>query len=82
MLMEAAEAMVKVLEDEGVEVIFGIPGAGILPFYNALRKSSKIKHYLARHEERAPRMLPMAMLGPVERLAYALEPQVRQGQIW
>jgi len=51
--MQAAEAMVKILEDEGVEVIFGIPGAGILPFYSALRKSDKIKHYLARHEEGA-----------------------------
>lgn len=51
--MQAAEAMVKIMEDEGVEVIFGIPGAGILPFYSALRKSTKIKHYLARHEEGA-----------------------------
>jgi tartronate-semialdehyde synthase len=50
--MQAAEAMVKILEDEGVEVIFGIPGAAILPFYSALRKS-KIKHHLARHEEGA-----------------------------
>ena len=50
--MKAAEAMVKILEDEGVEVIFGIPGAGILPFYSALRKS-KIRHFLARHEEGA-----------------------------
>jgi tartronate-semialdehyde synthase len=49
----AAEAMVKILENEGVEVIFGIPGAGILPFYSALHKSTKIKHYLARHEEGA-----------------------------
>ena len=51
--MPAAEAMVKVMEDEGVEVIFGIPGAGILPFYSALRKSTRIKHYLARLEEGA-----------------------------
>ena len=51
-IMQAAEAMVKILEDEGVEVIFGIPGAGILPFYSALRKS-KIRHFLARHEEGA-----------------------------
>lgn len=51
--MTAAEVMVKILEDEGVEVIFGIPGANILPFYSALRKSTKIKHYLARHEEGA-----------------------------
>ena len=51
--MPATEALVKIMEDEGVEVIFGIPGAGILPFYSALRKSTKIKHYLARHEEGA-----------------------------
>ena len=51
--MPVTEAMVKIMEDEGVEVIFGIPGAGILPFYSALRKSTKIKHYLARHEEGA-----------------------------
>ncbi len=51
--MLATEAMVKIMEDEGVEVIFGIPGAGILPFYSALRKSTRIKHYLARHEEGA-----------------------------
>jgi len=51
--MQATEAMVKIMEDEGVEVIFGIPGAGILPFYSALRKSTKIRHYLTRHEEGA-----------------------------
>ncbi len=53
MKMKATEAAVRILEDEGVEVIFGIPGAGILPFYSALKQSSKIKHYLARHEEGA-----------------------------
>ena len=51
--MKVTEAVISILEDEGVEVIFGIPGAGILPFYSALRQSTKIKHYLARHEEGA-----------------------------
>lgn len=51
--MQSAEAIVKILEDEGVEVIFGIPGAAILPLYSALGRSGKIKHYLARHEEGA-----------------------------
>src|SRR4030042_5359264 len=51
--MTAAEAVVSILESEGVDTIFGIPGAGILPFYSALQKSTKIKHYLARHEEGA-----------------------------
>lgn len=51
--MKVTEAVISILESEGVEVIFGIPGAGILPFYSALRQSTKIKHYLARHEEGA-----------------------------
>jgi len=51
--MKVMEAVVRILESEGVEVIFGIPGAGILPFYSALKGSTKIKHYLARHEEGA-----------------------------
>ncbi|MCD6726758.1 MAG: glyoxylate carboligase [Solirubrobacteraceae bacterium] len=44
------EAVVHVLEDEGVRVAFGIPGAAILPFYDALRDSS-IRHLSMRHEE-------------------------------
>ena len=48
--MTAAQAAVCVLESEGVELVFGIPGAAILPFYDALR-SSRIKHVLVRHEE-------------------------------
>ncbi|MCW3012938.1 MAG: Tartronate-semialdehyde synthase [Solirubrobacterales bacterium] len=48
--MPAMEAVVKVLESEGVDTIFGIPGASILPFYDALRGSS-IRHLTVRHEE-------------------------------
>jgi tartronate-semialdehyde synthase len=44
------EAAVRVLESEGVDTIFGIPGAAILPFYAALR-TSRIKHVTVRHEE-------------------------------
>jgi tartronate-semialdehyde synthase len=44
------EAAVAVLESEGVDTVFGIPGAAILPFYAALRTSS-IKHLTVRHEE-------------------------------
>jgi tartronate-semialdehyde synthase len=49
-LMPAMQAVVKVLESEGVDTIFGIPGAAILPFYAALRESS-IRHLTVRHEE-------------------------------
>ena len=51
--MTATDAAVSVLVDEGVEVIFGIPGAGILPFYQSLMKAGKIRHLVARHEEGA-----------------------------
>ena len=48
--MPAMQAVVKVLESEGVDTIFGIPGASILPLYDALRGSS-IRHLTVRHEE-------------------------------
>ncbi len=48
--MTAAEAAVRVMESEGVELVFGIPGAAILPLYDAMRHT-KIKHVLVRHEE-------------------------------
>ena len=48
--MNPMEAVVSVLEDEGVRVAFGIPGAAILPLYEALR-GSRIRHLAVRHEE-------------------------------
>ncbi|MGQ7791127.1 glyoxylate carboligase [Faunimonas sp. B44] len=48
--MTAMEAAIRVMESEGVDAAFGIPGAAILPLYDALRGSS-IKHYVVRHEE-------------------------------
>jgi tartronate-semialdehyde synthase len=51
--MLVMEAAVRIMESEGVDVCFGIPGAAILPLYKALSKSSKIKHLTMRHEEGA-----------------------------
>jgi len=51
--MLVAEAIVKILESEGVDVAFGIPGASINPVYKYLARSKKIRHYTARHEEGA-----------------------------
>ena len=50
--MTAMEAVVHILKSEGVDNVFGIPGAAILPLYEALRGSG-INHTLARHEEGA-----------------------------
>jgi tartronate-semialdehyde synthase len=51
--LKAAEAVVRILEDEGVRDIFGIPGAGINPVYKYLGETKKITHYTVRHEEAA-----------------------------
>jgi len=51
--MTAMDAAVRILESEGVKHIFGIPGAGILPFYRALKDLGTISHMVTRHEEGA-----------------------------
>ncbi len=51
-LIKAAEAMVKCLENEGVNVVFGYPGAAICPFYDELTHSD-IHHVLVRREDNA-----------------------------
>ena len=53
MEMTVAEALVQCLERENVEVAFGYPGGAILPVYDALYHSTKIKHVLVRHEQGA-----------------------------
>lgn len=50
--IKAASAMVKSLEQEGVKVVFGYPGAAICPFYDELTRSD-IHHVLVRHEVNA-----------------------------
>ncbi len=48
-MITAAKAMVQCLENEGINVVFGYPGAAICPFYDELARSN-IKHVLIRHE--------------------------------
>ncbi len=49
--MKASDLFIKALENEGVEYIFGVPGEENLDFVESLRKSSKIKLILNRHEQ-------------------------------
>jgi tartronate-semialdehyde synthase len=49
--MTAAEAAIRVLETERVDLVFGQPGAAILPLYQAMRARGTIRHVLVRHEE-------------------------------
>lgn len=48
--MKGAELVMKVLEQHGVDSIFGYPGGAIMPIYDAIYQSP-IKHYLCRHEQ-------------------------------
>ena len=49
-----AEAMMKALEHEGVDVLFGYPGGSIMPTYDALYDyKDKLNHILVRHEQGA-----------------------------
>ncbi len=48
-----AQSLVRSLEAMGVEVVFGIPGGTILPAYDPLLDSTKVRHVLVRHEQGA-----------------------------
>ena len=52
MKINGAQALIKLLEDQGVEVIFGYPGGSVLEIYDALNDSS-IEHILVRNEQGA-----------------------------
>lgn len=51
--MKASDLMVKCLEEEGIEYIFGVPGEENADFMMSLEKSKKIKFILTRHEQGA-----------------------------
>src|SRR5438309_11322490 len=55
MKLTGAQALIKSLEMEQVEVMFGLPGGAILPVYDPLIDSS-IRHILVRHEQGAGHM--------------------------
>ena len=48
-----AQSLIRSLEEVGCEVIFGLPGGAILPAYDPLMDSEKIRHILVRHEQGA-----------------------------
>ena len=53
MELSGAEIVCESLLKEGVEVIFGLPGGAVLPFYGALSKYPQLRHILVRHEQAA-----------------------------
>ena len=51
--MTGAEIVVRCLQEEGVEYVFGYPGGAVLFLYDELFKQNKVKHVLVRHEQGA-----------------------------
>ena len=54
--MLGSDAILRSLEAEGVDVMFGIPGGAILPTYDAMARGTTVRHVLCRHEQGAGHM--------------------------
>jgi len=52
-VITGAEIVIRCLQDEGVEYVFGYPGGAVLNIYDELFKQDKVKHVLVRHEQGA-----------------------------
>jgi acetolactate synthase-1/2/3 large subunit len=52
-VLTGAQAIIRSLELIGVDTVFGLPGGAILPTYDPLMDSKKIRHILVRHEQGA-----------------------------
>ena len=53
MEISGAEILVRCLQEEGVEHVFGYPGGAVLFIYDELFKQNRVKHVLVRHEQAA-----------------------------
>src|SRR6476646_8023852 len=51
--LNGAEIVIRCLQEEGVEYVFGYPGGAVLYIYDELFKQDKVKHVLVRHEQAA-----------------------------
>ncbi len=52
-LLSGAHILCRLLEEQGVDLLFGYPGGAIMPFYHALPESPGLRHILVRHEQAA-----------------------------
>src|SRR6202161_607204 len=53
LMKSGAEALLRALKAQGVDVIFGYPGGAVLPIYDAIFQQNALRHMLARHEQAA-----------------------------
>ncbi|MGB0127309.1 MAG: thiamine pyrophosphate-binding protein, partial [Rhodocyclaceae bacterium] len=53
MVLTGAEIVIRCLQEEKVEYVFGYPGGSVLFIYDELFKQDKVRHVLVRHEQGA-----------------------------
>ena len=51
--MNGAQMIVRAMQDQGVDVVFGYPGGAVLPLYDAIFQQNSVRHVLVRHEQGA-----------------------------
>ena len=54
--LSGGDMLIRALQDEGVEYVFGYPGGAVLHIYDAFFKQNRIQHVLVRHEQAATHM--------------------------
>ena len=79
--LTGAQALIRALEHEGVDTIFGVPGGAILPAYDPIL-DSPIRHILARHEQGAGHMASGYAWATRDGSGCASPPRVREPPIW
>ena len=55
-MLSGAEMVIRSLQDEKIEYIYGYPGGSVLHIYDALAQQDQVKHILVRHEQAATHM--------------------------
>ena len=55
-MLSGADMLIRALQDEGVDYLFGYPGGASLHIYDAIFKQQKVEHILVRHEQAATHM--------------------------
>ena len=55
-MLSGGDMLIRALQDEGVDIIFGYPGGAALHIYDAIFRQQKVEHTLVRHEQAATHM--------------------------
>ena len=55
-MLSGGDMLIRALQDEGVDIVFGYPGGAALHIYDAIFRQQKVEHILVRHEQAAAHM--------------------------